>query len=651
MNVPTTGAGHVLENRNAFRYGIAVWMMVLAASAALADTPGAPEPKIELPRVILRGIPFSISAEGLAAGSVLLVDVGGVADTVRIEAWSTTIKRTVSASGQVPVRISIGGVTLADTRLPSIPGWLSILPAVLAIVAALAFRQVVVALFAGLWLGGWLAYGLSLVGLWRGLLDTLGVYVLQTLADSDHMAIIIFSLMIGGMVGVISRNGGTLGIVNLISGWARSARRGQLASALLGTVIFFDDYANTLIVGNTMRPITDRLRISREKLAYIVDSTAAPVATIALVTTWIGFQVGLIDESVRQIEGYDEAAYSVFLNSIPYAFYTILALVFVYLIAASGRDFGPMLKAEVRARRQGQLHRPDARIGVASSERDDMQPHEGKPQRAFNALLPVLVLVIGTLTGIYVTGVAASGGHGASLREIIGNGNSFTSMMWASLLAVVVAAALSLVQRILTIGEVVDAWYAGLKAMFLAIIILTLAWALSEVNQTLHTAEFLISSLGEAVSPVLLPTIVFVLSAATAFATGSSWGVMGILMPLVVPVAWAVMVANGMASDPAHYHVLYGSVAAVLSGAVWGDHSSPISDTTILSSMASQCDHIDHVRTQLPYALVVAAAAILLGLLPIGFGVPWYVGLFAGILALFLVVRFVGKHAEADETG
>lgn len=273
---------------------------------------------------------------------------------------------------------------IAETQVNTLAGWTSIVPAMLAILLALATRQVIPALFAGLWIGAALTYG-SIAGTWYGFLDTISRYMVDVLNEWSHVAIILFSFMIGGLVGIISKNGGTRGIVNWIIKLASTPRRGQLSTGLLGLAVFFDDYANTLIVGNTMRPITDRLRVSREKLAYIVDSTAAPVATVFFITTWIGFLVGLIGDATGQLGGYDEGAYSIFLNSIGYSFYPLLAVTFVFMVAGSGRDFGPMLHAERRAGSTGQLSRPGAFIGDSTEEGDEREPNPDKrcsPQSA-----------------------------------------------------------------------------------------------------------------------------------------------------------------------------------------------------------------------------------------------------------------------------
>ena len=527
-------------------------------------------------------------------------------------------------------------------------GWLAIVPALLAIAAALLFRQVIVALFLGVWVGAWIVSGDVLTGWFTGLFSTIVAYILPALADSDHAAILIFSMMIGGTVGLIQKNGGTAAIVDVVTKWARSAGRGQFATAVLGVTVFFDDYANTLIVGGTMRPITDRLRISREKLAYLVDSTAAPVACLAFVTTWIGYEVGLIGDAVAKLPGYDEAAYSIFLGSIPYSFYPLLALFFVFTITLTKRDFGPMLAAERRARQTGQLFRPGSTAEAAQAESELLEPPADAPKRLINALLPIGVLVAGVLIGLWITGRAAVAEEGMemTLQNIVGSANSYTAMMWASLASVVVAVLLSVTQRILTLEEAMDAWYAGMRSMLLAVIILILAWSLSNVNDALGTATWLTERLSDTLSPGIVPALVFLLAAATAFATGSSWGTMGILMPLVIPLAWGVLAADGLHTSGDYTHIIYSTVSAVLAGAVWGDHCSPISDTTILSSLASQCDHIDHVRTQLPYALTVGVVGLLLGTIPTGYNVPWWVMLPICAAVLFAIIRFVGQPVE-----
>jgi len=450
--------------------------------------------------------------------------------------------------------------------------------------------------------------------------------------------------MIGGMVGIISRNGGMQGVVNWIVKWADSVRHASMATAWMGIAIFFDDYTNTLVVGNTMRPVTDAKRISRAKLAYIVDSTAAPVACIALVSTWIGYEVGLIGDSIDKISSLDAEPYLVFLNTIPYSFYPLLAIIFVFMVAYSGRDFGPMLAAERKARKHGVI--ADEHLADDTNDAKPIQPVSGKPQRALNAVIPILVLVFSVMGGLYVTGKANVEIANPGLQDIIGAADSIKSLLWGSFLGMLSATILSLAQRILSLDQTINAWYQGLRSMLMALIILLLAWSLSDVAEILRTADFLVDLLGESLPPYLLPVLVFLLAAATAFATGSSWGAMGILVPLVIPLSWAVLEAQDMASAE-HMHILYSAISAVLAGSVWGDHCSPISDTTILSSLASGCDHIEHVRTQLPYAIVVALVALIAGTLPVAMGMPWWLGLALGIILLWLILRFFGGTSEA----
>ena len=498
-------------------------------------------------------------------------------------------------------------------------------------------RNVIPALLIGVWLGATALNGFSFAGAWYGLLQSFQHYAVNALTDPDRAAIILFTLMIGGMVGIITRNGGMAAVVVMVVSRAKTVIGGQVAVWLMGLIIFFDDYSNTLVVGNTARPITDHLKISREKLAYIVDSTAAPVVCIAFVTTWIGYEVGLIDDAIAGIEGLQNVtAYTLFLQSIPYSFYPILAIAFVLMVAVSGRDFGPMYAAEVRAR-AGQVQ-SSVNESTPAMNGEGLDPKEGVSPRAMNALVPIGVMIVMLGASLYATG------EGETLTEIIGTSDPYKAMLWASFASALVAAAMTLVQRVLDAHEVVDAWYGGARAMLFGMIVLVLAWSLADVTGDLDAKGYLISVLGDSLPLALVPAVVFVLAALTAFATGTSWGTMGIMVPLVVPLAWAVMSVTGT-TDAGGMHILHSSIACVLAGAVWGDHCSPISDTTILSSIASGCNHIEHVRTQLPYALSVGLVGLLVGTIPAGYGLPPWVSLIAGVLVLFSVLRVLGKHA------
>ena len=330
-------------------------------------------------------------------------------------------------------------------------------------------------------------------------------------------------------------------------------------------------------------------------------------------------------------------AYSVFLNSIPYSFYPILAIIFVLLIAATGLDFGPMYKAEVRAR-NGQV-KPESADPLPALEGEELAPKGNIPLRTVNAIVPILTLIVVLAISMYMLG------EGATLTDILNTTDPYKAMMYSSFVGVLVAASMTIGQGILSVHETVDAWYGGLRATLFGMIILVLAWSLSDVTAALHTAAYLVTLLAGALPVALVPAIVFILAALTAFTTGTSWGTMAILMPLVVPLAWAVMGMHGIA-DPTGMHILYSTVSCCLAGAVWGDHCSPISDTTVLSAVASGCNHIEHVRTQLPYALVVGFVGLVFGTIPGGFGVSPWISIVVCTAILIVGLKFFGRRAD-----
>jgi len=542
-------------------------------------------------------------------------------------------------------------------NIPIEPGWLSLLPPLAAIALALIFREVVISLFAGVWLGALFLSGYNPV---TATLTSVDRFVIEALVDSDHASIILFSLLLGGMVGVMTRSGGTRGIVEALRPLATTRRRGQFLAWLAGILIFFDDYANTLIVGNTMRPVTDRLGVSREKLAYVVDSTAAPMAAIALISTWVGYEISLIGDALRssaaqvadpalQAELLAAAAnpFSVFLHSIPYLFYPILALLFVLLTVVMRRDFGPMLAAERRAATGGGLHRPGAMLATDTSGGLAGAP-DGTPYRWYNAAIPVAVVMMVALCGIYTTGRASLGPGAHSLRDIVGAADPFKSLIWASFLGSATAMALAVAQGLLPMREAMEAWLAGMRAMVLAMVILVLAWSLGGVTEALGTGPYISSLLADTLPLAALPVLVFLVAAAISFATGTSWGTMAIMFPVVVPLAVSMGAGVGFAGGT-HYTILLGVISSVMAGSIFGDHCSPISDTTVMSSMASACDHVDHVRTQLPYALLVAVVSMAVGDIPTALGLHPGISLLLGLAILVAVLRVVGRRYELEE--
>jgi Na+/H+ antiporter NhaC len=529
-------------------------------------------------------------------------------------------------------------------------GWLSLLPPLVAIVLAIATRRVILPLFIGVTVGAlilqeWQAGG-SIAAFVGHLLHALGQlaeeHLWKSLTDEDHLRVFAFTLLMGAMVGVIYRSGGMHGVVDVLGPLARTRRGGQLVTWLLGLLVFFDDYANTLLLGPTMRPLTDKLRISREKLAYLVDSTAAPVAGLAIVSTWVATEIGFINEGLVGLEfaGPSTDGFNLFIASIPYRFYVLLTLLFIPLVALLGRDFGPMLAAERKA--ANMLEPLDTTATSA--------PKIDVPHRWYNAVVPVLMAIFTLVVLLLVTGreaVRANSELEPTWFNIFSKGDSYLALLYGSLAGLGTVVLLTWTQRILKLDEIGAAAFEGAKHMLLALTILWLAWSLSAMTDGepghLNTGGYVGDLIRQSVAVHWMPTIVFVVAAGVAFATGTSWGTMAILMPLVINVTYHMLASRGGgvgSSDP----LLVASIGSVLAGAIFGDHCSPISDTTILSSQASGCNHVAHVWTQLPYAMLVAAIAIVCGTLPAGMGVsPWLL-LPLGVVAMFVSLLLLGRR-------
>lgn len=634
---------------------IIIWiscLLCVTTSIAQINTHSEAEISVIFPKNTVESVPYEVLiTKGEEYSGPIEILVNGENKQLTLKNGSASLE--FIAKKNYPISISAQGQTFDYTPNP-IPLWWSILPPLIAIALALIFREVVTSLFAGILFGSValaiFAHGWT--GIFHGMMRTIDTYILQSLADKSHMSIILFSMLIGGTVAVISKNGGMQGIVDIISARAQSARSGQFATWLLGIVIFFDDYANTLVVGNTMRPVTDRLWISREKLAYIVDSTAAPVAAIAFVTTWIGAELGYIESGISNLDNLNEGVYTIFLSSLKYAFYPVLALVFILFLVFMNRDFGPMYQAEKRARTTGVVSSTQTETTQDKDDLSEFTTKKGVIARWYNAAVPISVIVLGTVGGLVYTGwdpeVWNNPDHtfGIKISEIIGGSDSYLALLWSSLAGLIVAALLSVIQRIMNITEVISSATGGFKTMLEAIIILTLAWSLAEITAAMHTAEFLTGILDGNVSPVMVPAITFLLAALISFSTGTSWGTMAILYPLILPASWIMAESAGYNYSEA-IMIFHNVTACVLAGSVLGDHCSPISDTTILSSLAASCHHIDHVRTQLPYALTVGGVGLLLGTIPAAMGISSWILFPVAILILFLIVRFFGRAVPA----
>jgi len=555
-----------------------------------------------------------------------------------------------------PFSLKVGGYTYVKEVRP-MPLWLSVIPPLLVIALALIFKEVVSSLIVGIFSGAVIAahFALDGTGALSGFLRAIDSYMVQAMSDEGHVSVIAFSTLIGGIVAVISKNGGMQAVVDRISKRANSPKSGQFATWFLGIGIFFDDYANTLVVGNTMRPLTDRLRISREKLSYIVDSTAAPIAAIALITTWIGAELGYIQTALDTINAdstlIESGPYSIFLSSLQYSFYPVFALVFIAILIMQNRDFGPMYGAEVRAREEGVADRVDADI---SGELEAFAHDEDIRLRMSNAIIPILVVILGTVAGLWYTGTLASADENLSgmtftrkLSLIIGNSDSYKALLWSSMFGLITAVLLSTLRGALSFRDGISASISGFKAMVPAVVILILAWSLAALTEEMHTADYLAGLAEGNLATWAVPAITFILSALVAFSTGSSWGTMAIIYPIMLPLSFTLAIEQGMAVGEA-MEILVNSTSCVLAGAVLGDHCSPISDTTILSSLATRCDHIQHVRTQLPYALTVGVVALLFTLVSALFDSPWYINFPVGIAVLYFVVSLLGKKVEAE---
>ncbi|MGE3180815.1 MAG: Na+/H+ antiporter NhaC family protein [Phycisphaerae bacterium] len=577
-----------------------------------------------------------------------------------------------------------------------------LLPAFAAIVIAIAMRQVIPALLIGILIAAFMIRpfesGTMQPG---GAPEALVPYIVNSIRKgfegylvgaftgddgTNHTLVVLFTLTIGGMVGVIEASGGTRAVVNAMARFASDRRGGQTTAWFSGLFVFFDDYANCMIVGPTMRPVFDRLRISREKLAYIVDSTAAPVSSI-LIGTWLATEISMIDEGLGKLGAAERPSFlqgatgfTIFWASIPYRYYALLAIIMVFLVSWTRRDFGPMLKAEREAYTNPVIP-------------EDLALQTVQPVgRAWYAIVPIAVIVVGVVSLLFLTGwtpgnaalrdAVAAGQYSptngseaflASVAEngratgtvysfswrdrleqlimVLGNCDTYVSLLYAALAALLAGVIINLSTGAANVRATFEGMNDGIARVFPALIVLALAWALSAGTEDLQVGavaeEYLKNRLQ--FDARWLPLATFVSAAVVSFATGTSWGTMTILCPIAVTLG--ARLTMGMDADPTSsleaHDIFYATVGAVLVGAVFGDHCSPISDTTVLSSMASGCTLDAHVWTQMPYALVTAGTSILVGdFLLREFNQPWWVGLIGGTVLLWIILMIFGRRVE-----
>ncbi|MBU5455826.1 Na+/H+ antiporter NhaC family protein [Caproiciproducens sp. MSJ-32] len=532
-------------------------------------------------------------------------------------------------------------------------GILTLIPPILAILLAFITKNVVISLFIGA-LSGTFLVQLVVNSFMDAIIQAFLDFVsraLNSLADSWNAGIILQVLVIGGIIQLVAKMGGAKAVAEALAKKAKTARSTQLVTLLLGLAVFFDDYANSLIVGPIMKPVSDKMKISRERLAFIIDATAAPIAGLAIVSTWIGLEVGLINDAFVNGIGKEVDAFGIFLQTIPYRFYNILILIFIFITSILLKDFGPMYKAEVKARKREEASKDETALD-SNFDNSDFEPKEGIKLSIWNAIIPIGTLIATALICFYYSGYSSiMAGENDALKEFMHNSplslkgiqeafsasDASIALFQSALISSIVTIVLGVIKKIFTISEAIDVWIDGMKPLLITGVILLLAWSLSSVIKDLGTAKYLVSLLSGAFPKFLLPSLIFILGSVISFATGTAYGTMGILMPLAIPLAYSI--------NPDMSYVVV-STSAVLTGAIFGDHCSPISDTTILSSMGSGCNHIDHVNTQIWYSLFVASITIIFGYIPAGFGLKWYIALPIAILAVYLGIQILGKKVE-----
>ncbi|EOY4240022.1 Na+/H+ antiporter NhaC family protein [Campylobacter upsaliensis] len=546
-------------------------------------------------------------------------------------------------------------------------GFITLLPPFIAIILAFITKDVILSLFMGVLSGTFLLSlasniffvdTIALINIYDTLVESFSKiisYVLKSTSDPVNAGIILQILCIGGLVALITKMGGAKAIALQFAKRAKTAISAQLNTWFIGLLIFFDDYANLLIVGPIMRPLADKFKISREKFAFIIDSTAAPVAGIAIISTWIGLEVSLIKNAYASIGIDNISAFGIFVETIPYRFYNIFMLFFVALTAIMGREFGSMYAAQIRAKTIGQIAPVSKSAALDTAELEDqfLAPKDGIEIRVFDAIVPVMTLIILAILGFYFNGFSVLEGEELAnakanplsfetLRSAFGSADSSIVLFQAALFAAIVAIFIGVRRRIFNIKEAIETWIYGWKTMIFTIVLLLLAWSLSSIVKDLGTSTFITHLLADKLPEFILPATIFAFASLISFAIGTSYGTMGVLMPLAVPLAFEVAKLNGLESEALHHYMVL-NISCVLTGAIFGNHCSPISDNVILSSMSAKCDHMEHVRTQIPYALFICAISLFTGYIPTALGLSVWLVLPLNFILITLLLRIIGK--------
>lgn len=473
----------------------------------------------------------------------------------------------------------------------------SLLPAMVAVVLALTLKRTVIALFVAVWVGGLaMTHWHPVAGIEQAF-----AWITAVITDEWNARFLILISLLGSGAALMHRIGGSAALAASLSRRVTSARQVQFLTYFLGLLVFFNDYINTVIVGNATRSLARKYRVSTEKMSYILDSTAAPVATIGPVSDWIGYQVGLIAAAFAALHWIDASPYLVFLHSIPWNFYCVLALVAVPTIIFFGRDFGPMQAAE---RRSHELDQPVAPGDVPLSDvEDDLGAvHEASDARLHHFILPIVALLAGTAWGAW----QSAGPQAAISPGDILAGADISVALLAGAVAMTLTGLLLALGRGMTLGDCEHSILVGFRTMLPALVIMILAWSIAAACDALGTADYVSALTSPWMTSAMLPLVVFLTAGVISFTTGTSWGAMAILTPIAVPIAL------GLTDSPDDMTMVQIAIGATFSGAVFGDNCSPISDTTVMSSIFGGADHIAHVRTQIPYAIVPAGISALL---------------------------------------
>ncbi len=537
---------------------------------------------------------------------------------------------------------------------------ISLIPAILSVGLAFKFKNVFLSLGFGLYSGLVIDAFLNGTGFLSSFIIgifNLPIYLTESLGSSGNAGIVMQILLISGLIYLLTYTGGLRAFANTIVKFANSRKNTQLITWTMGLAVFFDDYANALIVGPVMKNITDTARISREKLAFIIDATAAPIAGLVIISTWIGYEISLITEQLANV-GIDAPAMGVFIQSIPFRFYNVLMLIFILLTIFMRREFGSMYKAELRASK-GENHYDENRSdNPEQSEIDSVEVNENYTAKAYEGIIPLLVLVIGAFYFFYQSGANAEGvvlrsadsitNIAFNIATAFSNADTTIVLSQAAFLAILVTFVLSGLKGAFKFSEGIDITIKGASKLVPTAFVLLLAWSLGTImdSEHLNTGTHIASMLGDSLPYQIIPLIIFLISSLMAFATGTSYGTMGILFPLAIPLAYS-------ANPELSFVTLV--VGAILTGTILGDHCSPISDTTLLSSAGADVDHLAHVETQMPYALTVGVFSAI-GYLVSGFIIELnhvyliiFIMYIVLTIAMYITLKVVGKKIPRYE--